>query len=108
MTRGERPPLKPGRVYGEFVNAAGTAFVLRASAGGHRIAIRLHHDEGPEIAVVCWPLEPSRRLIRWQGRLWSSNPAEWKQEIKSLAFAAIDSLRGAPSAETRAGEAFQL
>lgn len=92
MTRRERPPLKPGRVYGEIVNAAGAAFILRASAGGHRIAIRLHHDEGPEIAVVCWPLEPSRRHLRWQGRLWSSNPVEWKQEVKALAFAAIDSV----------------
>ncbi|WP_335991015.1 hypothetical protein [Glycomyces sp. MUSA5-2] len=90
MTRGERPPLEPGRVFGEILNTAGTTFVLRASVGGHRVAVRLHHDEGPEIAVVCWPLEPSRRLMRWQGRLWSSNPAEWKQEIKGLVFAAID------------------
>lgn len=98
MTRRERPPFEPGRVLGGFANAAGTAFVLRASAGGHRIGVRLHHDEGPEIAVVCLPLDPSTRLLRWQGLLWSSNPAEWKQEVKALAFAAIDKALGKPAA----------
>ncbi|GAB3997790.1 hypothetical protein GCM10029992_21750 [Glycomyces albus] len=79
MTRRQRTPLEPSRVYDEFVNA-----------GGHRMAVHLHHDEGPQIALVCWPLHPEDRMIRWQGRLWSSNPAEWKQEVKRLAFAAID------------------
>lgn len=90
MTGRQRPPLEPGRVYGSFGNTSGAVFVLRASAGGHRVGIRLHHDEGPEIAVVCLPLNPAARLIRWQGLLWSSNPAEWRQEVKGLAFAAID------------------
>jgi len=94
MNRRQRPPLEPGRVLGHFVNASGTTFVLRASAGGHRIGVRLHHDEGPEIAVVCLPFDPSARLIRWQGLLWSSNPAEWKQEVRQLAFAAVDSILG--------------
>lgn len=90
----QRPPLEPGRVYGEFVNAGGTTFVLRASGGGERMTVRLHHDEGPEIAVVCRPADPSERLIRWQGRLWSSNPVEWKREFKRLAFASIDAALG--------------
>jgi hypothetical protein len=94
MTREQRPPLEPGRVFGHFVNTSGTTFVLRASAGGHRIGVRLHHDEGPEIAIVCLPFVPSARLIRWQGLLWSSNPAEWKQEVKQRAFAAIDAMLG--------------
>lgn len=90
MARPQRPPLKPGVVYGEFVNANGTDFVLRASKSGLRMAVCLHHDEGPQIAVVCHPTNPSERFIRWQGRLWSSNPTAWKQELKQLAFAAID------------------
>ncbi|WP_156926028.1 hypothetical protein [Glycomyces arizonensis] len=102
MTGRNRPPLEPGRVLGHFVNVAGTVFVLRASAGGHRIGVRLHHDEGPEIAIVCLPLDPSARLIRWQGLLWSSNPPEWKQEVRDLAFTAIDAiLGGRPGAAAR-------
>ncbi|MCH7231111.1 hypothetical protein L0U85_09630 [Glycomyces sp. L485] len=101
MTR-ERPPLEPGKVYGTFANASGATFVLRASAGGHRVGVRLHHDEGPEIAVVCLPLDPAQRLIRWQGLLWSSNTNEWKQEVKDLAFGTIDRvLRARPSEEAR-------
>lgn len=94
MARRERPPLEPGRVYGSFVNAAGATFVLRASVGGHRIGVRLHHDQGPEIAIVCLPLDPSQRVIRWQGLLWASNPAEWKQDVKARAFAAVDAALG--------------
>ncbi|MFB9662911.1 hypothetical protein ACFQS3_24765 [Glycomyces mayteni] len=94
MTRGQRPPLEPGRVLGQFVNSSGTTFVLRASAGGHRIGVRLHHGEGPEIAIVRLPFDPSTRLIRWQGLLWSSSPAEWRQEVKHLAFAAVDAMLG--------------
>ena len=90
MTRRQHPPLDPGRVYGEFVNANGTVFALRASASGRRMLVCLHHDEGPQIAVVCNPADPGERFIRWQGRLWSSNPASWKQEIKRLAFETID------------------
>ncbi|WP_030144299.1 hypothetical protein [Glycomyces sp. NRRL B-16210] len=90
MSRRQRPPLEPGRVYGEFRNANGTAFVLRAAQGGRRMDLCLHHDEGPRIAAVCNPADPSERFIRWQGRLWSSNPAPWKQEIKRLTFAVID------------------
>jgi hypothetical protein len=102
MTGRQRPPLEPGKVYGSFANASGSTFALRASAGGHRVGIRLHHDEGPEIAVVCLPLDPAARLLRWQGLLWSSNPAEWRQEVKDLAFAAIDRvLCGRPGGEAR-------
>ncbi|MFG3342593.1 hypothetical protein [Glycomyces sp. NPDC048151] len=68
MARRERPPLDPGVVYGEFVNANGTVFVLRASRSGLRMEIRLHHDEGAQIAVVCNPTSPTERFIRWQGR----------------------------------------
>jgi hypothetical protein len=88
--RRERPPLEPGKVYGVFVNASGTTFVLRASPGGHRITVRLHHDEGPQFAVVCLPLQPADRVIRWEGLLWSSNPSEWKREVRDLTFASID------------------
>lgn len=90
MSRRQRPPLEPGRVYGEFVNANGTVFVLRASASGRRLNLCLHHDEGPQIALVCNPAAPADRFIRWQGRLWSSNPTDRKQEVKRLAFAAVD------------------
>ncbi|MEU6858476.1 hypothetical protein AB0B28_06345 [Glycomyces sp. NPDC046736] len=90
MARPQRPPLKPGVVYGEFANASGTVFVLRASRSGLRMAVCLHHDEGPQIAVVCNPTDASRRFIRWQSQLWSSNPKDWKDELKALAFAAID------------------
>lgn len=62
--------------------------------GGRRIGIRLHHAEGPEIAIVCLPFDPSARLIRRQGLLWSSNPPEWKQEVKHLALAAVDAILG--------------
>ncbi|THV43025.1 hypothetical protein [Glycomyces buryatensis] len=95
MTRRQRPPLDPGRVYGLFVNAKGTAFVLRASASGRRMNVCLHHDEGPQIAVVCNPTEPGERFIRWQGRLWSSNPEDWKQDVKRLAFESIDAILAA-------------
>ncbi|WP_100444495.1 hypothetical protein [Glycomyces xiaoerkulensis] len=102
MTRRERPPLEPGKVYGTFADASGTTFVLWASAGGHRVGVRLHHDEGPEIAVVCWPFDPTQRLLRWQGLLWSSNPTEWKQEVRDRAFRTIDRVLGArPSGEAR-------
>ena len=101
MTR-PRPPLEPGKVYGAFVSSTGTTFVLRASAGGHRVGVRLHHGDGPEIAVVCLPLDPAQRLIRWQGLLWSSNPSEWKQEVKELAFGTIDRVLCArPTGEAR-------
>ena len=94
MARPQRPPLRPGVVYGEFVNANGTEFVLRASKSGLRMTVCLHHDEGPQIAVVCNPTSPPERFIRWQGRLWSSNPADWKQELKRLAFKTIDASLG--------------
>jgi hypothetical protein len=90
MARGQRPPLGPGQVYGEFVNANGTVFVLVAGRSGQRMNLCLHHDEGPQIAVICNPTDPAERFIRWQGRLWSSNPASWKQEVKRLAFAAVE------------------
>jgi hypothetical protein len=90
MTRRQHSPLEPGRVYGEFVNANGSVFVLRASASGQRLNLHLHHDEGPQIAVVCNPTSPADRFIRWQGRLWSSNSAAWKREIKRLAFETAD------------------
>lgn len=96
MARGQRPPLEPGRVYGEFAGASGTVFVLRASPSGRRMSLCLHHDEGPQIAAVCNPTDPVERFIRWQGRLWSSNPASWKQEVKRRAFAAIDAALGSP------------
>lgn len=102
MARPQRPPLKPGVVYGEFVNAKGTEFVLRASTSGRRMIVCLHHDEGPQIAVVCNPTDPTRRFIRWQGRLWSSNPAAWKQEIKQLAFVGVEAgLASAPNSVAR-------
>jgi hypothetical protein len=98
MARPQRPPLKPGVVYGEFANANGTVFVLRAGTSGLRMAVCLHHDEGPQIAVVCNPTAPSERFIRWQGRLWSSNPKHWKDELRTLAFAAVDAaLHSAPN-----------
>jgi hypothetical protein len=101
MARRQRPPLEPGAVYGEFVNANGTVFVFRASRSGHRMHLCLHHDEGPQIAAFCNPTYPPERFIRWQGRLWSSNPASG-QEVKRLAFAAIDaSLGTARDAVTR-------
>jgi hypothetical protein len=96
MARSQRPPLDPGWVYGEFANTNGTVFVLRASTSGRRMDVRLHHDEGAQIAVVCNPTDSAERFIRWQGRLWSSNPASWKQEVKQLAFAAIDAALSSP------------
>ncbi|MEU6246611.1 hypothetical protein [Glycomyces sp. NPDC047010] len=92
MVRRQQSPLEPNQVYGGFVNANGTAFVLRASASGRRMEVRLHHDEGPQIAVVCNPTDPAARFIRWQGRLWSSNPATWKEEVKRLAFSSLDAV----------------
>lgn len=44
----------------------------------------------PSDPIICNPTDSTERFIRWQGRLWSSNPAEWKQEVKRLAFATID------------------
>lgn len=64
MARPQRPLLKPGVVYGEFVNANGTEFVLRASKSGLRMIVCLHHDEGPQIAAVCNPADPTGRFIR--------------------------------------------
>jgi hypothetical protein len=102
MVRRQQPPLEPNRVCGGFVNANGTSFVLRASASGRRVEVRLHHDEGPQIAVVCNPADPTGRFIRWQGRLWSSNPVSWKDEVKRLAFARLDAvLTGSPDAGAR-------
>lgn len=102
MAGRQRPPLEPDRVYGAFVNANGTAFVLRASASGKCLNLCLHHDEGPQIAVVRNPTVPAERSLRWQGRLWSSNPPAWKREVKQLAFAAIDAaLTDSRDAEAR-------
>lgn len=92
MNRRQRPPLEPSRVYGEFVNANGTVFVLRAGTSGRRLNLCLHHDEGPQIAVIGNPTVPADRFLRWQGRLWSSNHAAWKQEVKRLAFATVDAV----------------